>query len=262
MKSIPSLDGQYPVRTVFTDCADGQRHADWQRAEVRADAFRQYLGVPLERVFYAYEKDAGDVLDITVACADTMQYTKKEDIYQRFGGFDAMVTAIPSTMLCVCAADCLPLFLYDPDRNVAGIAHCGWRGICAGIVSNIVGVMTRHYGVDARHVIAAFGPCICGRCYEVGGELRDAFAERFTPSELPSLFTPKEDGKYLLDLRESVRLELLRAGVNPAQIHDTGICTYERKEYPSCRRSGAHVEVRHQIFSGIVLVKRETSEFR
>ena len=262
MRSIPSLDDRHSVRTVFTDSADGQRHADWQCAEVRAEAFREYLGVPLERVFYAYEKDAADVLDITGECAEKLQNTEKEDIYEHFGGFDALVTAIPGTMLCVCAADCLPLFLYDPSTNVAGIAHCGWRGVCAGIVPNTIGVMGAHYGVDPRQVMAAFGPCICGRCYEVGGELRDAFAERFTTSDLLSLFTPKDKGKYLLDLKESVRLELLRAGVKPAQIYDTDICTYEHREYPSCRRSGTHIEVRHQIFSGIALVKRETSEFR
>src|SRR5688500_10154943 len=38
-------------------------------------------------------------------------------------GVDAMVTATPGLSLMVLAADCPPVFMFDPTQNVVGIAH-------------------------------------------------------------------------------------------------------------------------------------------
>ena len=45
-------------------------------------------------------------------------------------------------------------------------------------------------------------------------------------------------------------------GVTPERIHDTQVCTYERPDYPSCRRAGSHLDAWQQTFSGIVLTQR------
>ena len=253
MNSISVLDSQYPVRTVFTNNSDWQSHADWHRTECRNAAFEEYLRVPLNHVFYAYEGHTGNVLAVTVENVGELEAVDKIEIPERIGAYDALVTDIPHTMLCICTADCLPLFLYDPRQNVAAIAHCGWRGICNGIVFNTVRAMVERFGTDPRYVAAAFGPSICKRCYEVGGELKDDFARRFSPQEVESLFTARTDGKFLLDCRRAVALELLRAGVRQEKVHDVDICTYESDDYPSFRGEGAYVEAARQMFSGIVL---------
>ncbi len=253
MKTIPFFDDNYPIGTIYTDNSDWQTHDGWQRAEVRQAVFQKHLGIPIGHVFYAYEMDSGSVLAITDKTARSLKQTNKADIYNRFGGYDAMVTAIPNIMLCICTADCMPLFLYDPTNNVIAMAHCGWRGVCDGVVSNTLSVMATQFDVDPQHVIAAYGPCICDRCYEVGSELIAEFAKRFLSSEIESVFRQRYNGKYLLDIRKSVTLELLHAGLQPNRIHDTKICTYENAIYPSCRRTGIHLEARRQTFSGIVL---------
>ena len=101
-------------------------------------------------------------------------------------------------------------------------------------------------------VIAAFGPGICGNCYEVGDELTVAFSQRFSPDEVSGLFAPKANGKFLLDLRKAVSLELCRMGVELENIHDVGICSYESEAYSSYRRNGPS-EFGRQTLSGIVL---------
>ncbi len=253
MNSISALDDRYPVKTVFTNNSDWQSHEDWHRVECRNAAFQEYLRVPLTRVFYAYEEHTGNVLAITSSNVEDLEAMDKNRIPEQIGEYDALVTDVPRTMLCICTADCLPLFLYDPEQNVAAIAHCGWRGICNGIVSNTVCSMVDRFGTDPGSVVAAFGPSICKRCYEVGGELKDDFARRFSPQEVESLFTARTNGKFLLDSRRAVALELLRAGVRQEKIHDVDICTLESDDYASLRGEGAYVEAVRQTISGIVL---------
>lgn len=254
MESIGFLDDRYPVRTVYTNSSEWSSYVGLPPSEDRRKALQAYLGTPIDQLTYAYETHSGTVLAITSSVAQTLTRINVSDIPSRIGTYDAMVTALPRTMLCILTADCLPLFLYDPQHHVAAIAHCGWRGICNGIASGTVGVMADRFGVNPQHVVAAFGPAICKRCYEVGDELMEAFATRFSKTEVAQIFGAGRDGKSLLDLRAAVTLELRHSGVQPERIHDTGICTFESKAYPSCRRSGKLLAAHQQMHSGIMLV--------
>lgn len=251
MNSIPFFDDRYPVRTVYTDNEDWRRHAGWQHPDTRKAALRDYLRVPLKQVVYAPEVHSGNVFVVSdegrfvEAAGDT-------DALGSTGGCDALVTAVPGILLCIWTADCLPLFLYDPVRNVAGIAHCGWRSICSGIVPNTLDVMAVRFGTNPEDAIAAFGPAICGKCYEVGNELIEAFSNRFSADEQGALFVPKGNGKYLLDLRKAVSSELVRRGVEAEKIHDVDICCYESEAFSSYRRNGPS-EIGGQTLLGIVL---------
>ena len=253
MKSIPFFDDQYPVRTVFTDIADCQNHTSWQSAEGRNALLREYLNASIGQIVYACQTHSNSVLVVTDKNVGDLGRLEEDQILEQVGGFDAMVTALPKTMLCIHTADCLPLFLYDPQNHVAAIAHCGWRGICGRLASNAIGVMAKRFGYHPTHIVAAFGPGICEECYEVGSELKDAFAERFSTDEVESFFRPKRDGKFLLDLRKAAMQDLLSSGIRPENIHDEEICTYESMDYPSCRRVGYRIDPRMQMFSGIAL---------
>lgn len=63
-------------------------------------------------------------------------------------------------------ADCLPVFAIWDDY--VGAAHAGWRGLADGIVENLISAVDQ----PLRWFIT--GPCICGECYEVGGEVAEA----------------------------------------------------------------------------------------
>ena len=252
VNSIPFLDDRYPVRTVYTDSADWQRHADWQHFGTRNAALQDFVRTPLKRIVYAFEAHSGNVLAVSDEGGGFVEVAEVTDAMGLTDGCDALVTAAPGVMLCVRTADCLPLFLYDSKKHAAAIAHCGWRNICNGIVSNTVDMMAERFGTNPKDAIAAFGPGICGKCYEVGNELVKAFSKRFSPDEASGLFTSKANGKLLLDLRRAASLELFRMGVESENVHDAGICSYESEAYPSYRRNGPS-EFGRQMLSGIVL---------
>ena len=137
---------------------------------------------------------------------------------------DALVTDRPGVPLFATYADCYPILLWDPDEGVAGLAHAGWRGTQAGVGAATIAVMREQFG--CRHIKAAIGPGICGRCYEVGPE----FAERFDARYLAR----GEGDRLLLDLAAVNRDQL--AGAGAEAVYDIGICTKESYLFPSHRR--------------------------
>ena len=254
MQSITFLDNHYPLRTVITDREDWQSYLEWRDDDSRKSIIEDYLHIPLKRVLYARETHSGNVFSVSDSdVSGTLETISEACLIGPSGGYDAMVTAVPGILLCIWTADCIPLFLYDTVKHAAAIAHCGWRGICSGIAVNTLEVMGRCVGSSAENILAAFGPGICADCYEVGSELIETFSVRFSGEELGKLFRPKGNGKYLLDLRKSVVMELSKAGVESSNIFDTGICSYESESFASYRRDGRSIPCR-QTLSGIVLL--------
>jgi purine-nucleoside/S-methyl-5'-thioadenosine phosphorylase / adenosine deaminase len=113
---------------------------------------------------------------------------------------DGHATAQAGLAPLVFVADCLPVALAGPGG--VAMAHCGWRGLAAGIVERAV------EEVDAR--AAAVGPGVGPCCYEIGDEVRAAF-EQVGPGVTA-------DGR--LDLREVARRLLERAGVRSLDVSE------------------------------------------
>lgn len=145
-------------------------------------------------------------------------------------GCDALITAEPDLPLFATFADCYPVLLFDPVRRAAGLAHAGWRGTKAGVVAHAVEALVAEYGCRPGDLVAGIGPGVCGSCYEVGAEVAGEFPEE--------VVRPGRQGRFLLDLAEANRRQLLAAGVGRESIHDVGICTMEHPELPSHRRDG------------------------
>ncbi len=152
-------------------------------------------------------------------------------------GVDGLVSKTKNLLLSVRTADCVPVLLFDPKKQVCAAIHAGWRGTVGNIVGNGVREMTFH-GCDPKEILAAIGPCIGACCYQVGEEVYQAFLQK---GDFSSCFTPdKEAGKYLLDLTSANRLFLLQAGLTEDHIDEARVCTQCHGEYFfSHRRMGA-----------------------
>lgn len=131
---------------------------------------------------------------------------------------DALVTTIPGVLLIIQTADCLPVFAIDPASRVAGLAHCGWRGLRAGLAGKLVAHMIAA-GASADNIQAWLGPCIHAGNYEVSRELVEDFRAAFPGAPVAA------DERHL-DLPAVARHQLERAGVQTQAIADSGQCTF------------------------------------
>ncbi len=116
-------------------------------------------------------------------------------------------------------ADCLCVILVDPGFPMAAIVHAGWRGTLQKITSKALGMMAER-GAAKQRTVALMGPSIRGCCYEVGGEVREAFLREGFPE---ATFSEK-NGSLYLDLKDANARLLTDEGVET--IRDTGLCTY------------------------------------
>ncbi len=163
---------------------------------------------------------------------------------------DGVVTAAPGVALSVLTADCAPVLFLDPEAQVIGAAHAGWRGALDGVVEATVSAMER-LGADRKAVRAVVGPTISQRNYEVSEDFFERFADE--DPRHSRFFANGREGKYLFDLPMFVVSRLREAGVSdPVWI---GACTYaEPDRFYSYRRATHRGEPDYgRLISAIVL---------
>ena len=122
---------------------------------------------------------------------------------------DGQASTLDDLAAVVLVADCLPVALIG--QGGVAMLHAGWRGLAAGVLAEGVRALAE-MGVGGP-LAAAIGPGARGCCYQVGDEVREAFAEHGQQVL---------DGDRL-DLAAVARLQLRQLGV--AEVHDTGLCT-------------------------------------
>jgi len=138
-------------------------------------------------------------------------------------GADGLITDRPGLALVITAADCVPVYLYDPVRRVIGMVHAGWRGTVLGIAAAAVRAMRAHYGCDPADIHAAIGPSIGPCCYEVDEAVTEPVRRYFGDRAEHLLRPSAREGRHMLDLWAANRLDLLAAGVGT--VHVAGACT-------------------------------------
>jgi len=160
------------------------------------------------------------------------------DKVSRLPDTDGLVTGERGICLMVLSADCVPVLLYAPDRQVIAAVHAGWRGTAARIVAKAVAVMRERFGCLPERMLAGIGPSIGSCCFEVNGDVARVFRELF-PAERGIVVPGRREGKFQVDLWEANRRELMEAGVKSANIEIAGMCSVCHPDrFFSYRREG------------------------
>jgi YfiH family protein len=128
---------------------------------------------------------------------------------------DGVATRHPGLVCGALAADCAPVLLADSEARVVASAHAGWRGALSGVVESAVAAMVE-LGARRERIVAAVGPCIGPRSYEVGLDFLTAF-ETSDPAHT-RFFAPGDDAEHrYFDLPGFVLSRLEAAGVAAAE---------------------------------------------
>jgi len=135
---------------------------------------------------------------------------------------DSLVTNTKDLPLLLLFADCVPVLIADPVRGVVGVSHAGWKGTMAKIAAKTVAAMQANFGTKPADCAVAIGPSIGACCYEVDQTVVKKLQAGFP--EWQRFVTSHQD-KWLLDLWEVNRQQLLDVGVRQEQISISGVCT-------------------------------------
>ena len=235
IRHLECLETDNRIVAIYT----GREHCDWGiYPDDNTDSYKE-----LGRLLGIEDADM-----LRIAQTHSSDVRKIESIHRGEGvvrpisvtGYDGMVTDEPGILLCTVEADCVPVYIYDPVKCVIGMVHSGWKGTAGEITVKAVDMMISEYGSAPEDIRVAFGPAICGDCYEFGGELKEEFLTHYSLEETDSFFTPRSGGKYSLDLLKAINISLVKKGIKAENIMSSGICTYEDENFCSWRRDKEH----------------------
>ena len=166
----------------------------------------------------------------------------KSEAQEQLYGVDATITREKGVFLCATTADCVPILLYDREKEAVAAIHAGWRGTVGRIVEKTISTMEQELGTSPNNLLAAIGPSISMEHYEVGDEVISRFTEAGFNLHNPALsFRKTAQSRAHIDLKEINRCELLRLGLKPSNIEKSNLCTYSREDlFFSARRQTIH----------------------
>ncbi len=132
-------------------------------------------------------------------------------------GADGHATDRTGVLLAVTVADCVPVYLVDPEGRQAALLHAGWRGTSAGILQEGIRILCAR-GSSVDKLLMHCGVGICGQCYEVGSEVFAACGVAAPPN-----------GRGKIDIRDILLRQARALGVSHVSsstwcsAHDAGL---------------------------------------
>lgn len=163
------------------------------------------LGLDESDAALSYQVHGCEILKVENAC--------------RENGYDALITNKRKLTLIVSIADCTPILIHDPVKNVIAAIHAGWRGTVSEIVLKTIRKMKSDYLTEPNDCKMYIGPCIGFDQFEVGDEVAAHFQ-----GNLKRLNT--SNGKYLVDLKTANKNQALLAGISENNIEVSEFCTF------------------------------------
>ncbi|QQY80548.1 hypothetical protein EDD65_102205 [Keratinibaculum paraultunense] len=135
---------------------------------------------------------------------------------------DGMITNVPNIVLITYHADCVPIYFYDYNKKVIGLAHGGWKGTYGNISGKMLDLMIDRYNSNIDNVLVGIGPSIGPCCYEVGKDLAFQFMNKYNKFDN---IIEKRHNKLYLDLWKVNYLQIRDKGVRKENIAVTKACT-------------------------------------
>lgn len=121
---------------------------------------------------------------------------------------DGLVTNEKGVFLVTTYADCMPILAFDPENNVVGVAHSGWRGTLGEIAKELILTMNSEFGSQPQNIFVTVGPSIGPDSFEVGEDVASEFFIKFGKDAIKEV-----NNKIHVDLWKAVEITLKSVGV-------------------------------------------------
>tara|TARA_B100001029_G_C15031569_1_gene437320 strand:+ start:488 stop:1240 length:753 start_codon:yes stop_codon:yes gene_type:complete len=145
---------------------------------------------------------------------------------------DSLITSKNNFALAVLTADCAPIFIVDPKRNIISATHAGWKGAYKKIIYKTIDKF-KEKGSNIKNLIVVIGPCISKYNYEVKKDFLNRFISQNKKNIRFFIFKKK---KIYFSLSEYIKGQLKDMGIINIEIINKD--TYLNKNnFFSSRRS-------------------------
>ncbi len=176
---------------------------DPQHVDINRERFFGKLGIPIDKLAVPKQFHG-----------DFIKTVQEPGVYDLC---DALITTKTGVYLTISSADCLPIFLYDPELRAIAAIHAGWRGTKLKIVEKTIKKMIKEFGTNPEDLIAYIGPGAGVCCYEVGEEVARDFDHRY--------LVQYSAHKSRLNMKLFTKIQLLDTGLKDRNIELSDYCT-------------------------------------
>ena len=141
---------------------------------------------------------------------------------------DGLISDKKKEVLLIRTADCLPLFFYQPKKNIIGVIHLGWKPAKAGIIARFIDKLKDTFDTDLKDAVLGIGPGLRRCCFEVGDEFLgfDCFKD----------FIESKGSKHYLDMVSFLKKAFVDRGFKEQGFLDSQICSICDQNFHSARR--------------------------
>jgi len=157
----------------------------------------------------------------------------RENYSKSIKNTDALIIDKTNIMINIFLADCVPLVIYDYEKNIGALIHAGWRGTAQLITQKTINSMVDQCNCKRETMIAGIGPSIGKCCFQITDDTAEKIRNSFPYSEKVIL---KNEKSNFADLKLANFEQLLKAGIKKTAIEKSAICTAcNNKEFFSYR---------------------------
>lgn len=190
----------------------------------------------LERLHQALGLERSATVDASQAQADRVALVTEQERGTRLKGIDGLITNRRNIPLMLRFADCVPILLFDPLHHAIGIAHAGWRGTVAKVLTNTVNLMSETFETRPEDLLACIGPSVGPCCYEIGPDVHAQVENAYSDTYELLL---RQNGSIRFNLWQANASQLRALGVKHIEIAE--VCTADHTDdFYSWRRERAN----------------------
>lgn len=223
MKVDPFSNSSVFVALSEKDDGDMSLGSQREGAERRRQNRKEFLG--------AFPIEPSNIVLAELSHGDNLEVVSRASKGEVISDTDGLLTQAPDLYLGFTVADCLPVFLFEPDLGLVGLIHCGWQGLALDILCKTCGKIRKNWGKDLKNLQVFIGPGICKKHFEISKDVAKQFSHYQQAIE-------KKKGRIFLDLKKVAKLQFLSEGGKEENIQISPQCTYELGDkYFSYRRN-------------------------
>jgi YfiH family protein len=127
---------------------------------------------------------------------------------------DSLITNVKNIAIGVLTADCVPILIYDKDKDIISAIHAGWKGAYKGIINNTINFFIKN-GSNVKSLIAIIGPCISEKNYEVKKNFQGKFIKK---NVINKKFFKTTNNKTYFSLNKYIYSQLRNLGIKNLEV--------------------------------------------
>ena len=221
MYRIPQLSKYPKLFHVISDKGDGNMANaingviyDFDIVRKNRERFLRKVGVDIDKTTCMWVTHSDDIIEAPV---EKLGISMKD--YEHAVKVDGLITNKKGIYLFLLVADCLPIIIYDPVKEVVALVHAGWKGVDLEIAKKAVEKFRLLYKSDPKDLVVGIGPCV----------YKESFIKE-NPSQKDdtrwqNYLEEIEDNKYKVDLVGFTKQQLVDSEVAHENIFESGIDT-------------------------------------